>query len=45
VSFAEWCGYCTQLNFTVHYLAGELKGQVAFGLINAEAKNDGKKNL
>lgn len=39
MGFAEWCGYCEKMNSTIKDLAGELSGQVAFGLINAERNN------
>ncbi len=39
MGFAEWCGYCEKMNSTIKDLAGELSGQVAFGLINAEKNN------
>jgi thioredoxin 1 len=39
MGFADWCGYCEKMNSTIADLAGELKGQVAFGLINAERNN------
>lgn len=36
MGFAEWCGYCKEMNTTILELSNELKGQVAFGLIDAE---------
>lgn len=39
MGFAEWCEYCEKMNSTISELAGELSGQVAFGLLNAEINN------
>jgi|GEM_PF-1217312 len=39
MSFVDWCVYCDEMNSTIKDLAGELSGQVAFGLINAERNN------
>lgn len=36
MGYADWCGYCKMMNSTIQDLAGELNGQAAFGLINAE---------
>jgi thioredoxin 1 len=38
-AYAQWCEYCHYLNTTISELAGELQGQVAFGLIDAEKNN------
>jgi thioredoxin 1 len=35
-AFATWCSACHGLNTTLLELSGELQGQVAFGLIDAE---------
>ncbi len=40
MGFADWCGYCKEMNATILELSNELKGQVAFGLINAEKNNN-----
>jgi len=42
-SYANWCGFCKRMNGTVSGLSADLKGQVAFGLINAE-NNDETRN-
>lgn len=39
-SYAVWCGFCKRMNGTVSGLSADLKGQVAFGLINAEKNNE-----
>jgi thioredoxin 1 len=39
-SYADWCGFCKRMNGTVSTLSANLKGQVAFGLINAEKNNE-----
>ena len=41
--FASWCGYCRKMNGTFSELSGDLQGQAAFGLINAEKNNETKK--
>jgi thioredoxin 1 len=41
--FARWCGYCRKMNGTFSELSGDLQGQAAFGLINAEKNNETKK--
>jgi thioredoxin 1 len=38
--FADWCGFCRMMNVTISELATELKGQVAFGLIDAQKNNE-----
>jgi thioredoxin 1 len=38
--YADWCGFCKRMNGTVSGLSADLKGQVAFGLINAEKNNE-----
>lgn len=40
MGFADWCGYCKEMNSTILELSNELKGQVAFGLIDAENNNN-----
>lgn len=40
MGYADWCGYCKKMNVTVSGLSADLKGQVAFGLINAEQNNE-----
>jgi len=40
MGFADWCGYCKEMNATILELSNELKGQVAFGLIDAENNNN-----
>ncbi len=40
MGFADWCGYCKEMNATILELSNELKGQVAFGLIDAEKNNN-----
>lgn len=40
MGYADWCGYCKRMNGTVSGLSADLKGQVAFGLINAEKNNE-----
>ena len=40
MGFADWCGYCKAMNSTILELSNELKGQVAFGLINAVKNNE-----
>ena len=40
MGYADWCGYCKRMNGTVAGLSADLKGQVAFGLINAEKNNE-----
>jgi len=40
MSFADWCGYCQMMNSTILELSEELKGRVAFGLIDAEKNNE-----
>jgi thioredoxin 1 len=37
--YADWCNFCKKMNDTVSMLSADLKGQVAFGLINAEKNN------
>jgi thioredoxin 1 len=39
-SYADWCGFCKRMNGTVTGLSSDLKGQAAFGLINAEKNNE-----
>lgn len=39
-SYADWCGFCKRMNGTVSSLSSDLKGQAAFGLINAEKNNE-----
>jgi thioredoxin 1 len=39
-SYADWCGFCKRMNGTVSGLSSDLKGQAAFGLINAEKNNE-----
>ncbi len=34
--WAEWCGPCGMLGPTIHDLAGELHGKVAFGKLNTD---------
>jgi thioredoxin 1 len=41
--FATWCNPCKTMNVTIEQLSGELKGQVAFGLIDAQKNNVTKK--
>jgi thioredoxin 1 len=41
-TFADWCGACHPLNTTLAELAQELKGKVAFGLINGPKNNETK---
>jgi thioredoxin 1 len=38
--FTNWCSFCRDMNLTISELAGELKGQVHFGLIDAERNNN-----
>ena len=40
MGFADWCGYCKEMNATILELSNELTGQVAFGLIDAEKNNN-----
>jgi thioredoxin 1 len=40
--YATWCGYSHMMNSTLAELAGELQGQVAFALIDAEKNNQTK---
>jgi len=40
--YASWCGYSHMMNATLAELAGELQGQVAFGLIDAEKNTQTK---
>lgn len=40
MGFADWCGYCQMMNSTILELSKELKGRVAFGLIDAEKNNE-----
>ena len=40
MGYADWCGFCKRMNGTVSGLSADLKGQVAFGLINAEKNNE-----
>jgi thioredoxin 1 len=40
--YATWCGYSHLMNATLTELAGELQGQVAFGLIDAANSNKTK---
>lgn len=40
MGYADWCGYCKRMNSTVSGLSSDLKGQVAFGLINVEKNNE-----
>jgi thioredoxin 1 len=40
MGYADWCGYCKRMNGTVSGLSADLKGQVAFGLVNAEKSNE-----
>jgi len=35
--WAEWCGPCRMLGPTIHELAGELQGKVAFGKLNTDS--------
>ena len=42
MGYADWCGYCKRMNGTVSGLSADLKGQVAFGLVNAEKNNETK---
>jgi thioredoxin 1 len=42
-SFATWCSPCKLMNITIEQLSGELKGQVAFGLFDAQKNNATKK--
>lgn len=39
-SYADWCGFCKRMNGTVSSLSSDLRGQAAFGLINAEKNNE-----
>jgi thioredoxin 1 len=38
--YANWCSFCKRMNSTVSGLSVDLKGRVAFGLINAEKNNE-----
>jgi len=40
MGYADWCGFCKRMNGTVSGLSADLKGQVAFGLINVEKNNE-----
>lgn len=40
VGFVNWCGFCKNLNVTISDLAGELQGQVAFGLMDMDRNNE-----
>jgi len=40
MGFADWCGYCQMMNSTILELSEELKGRVAFGLMDAEKNNE-----
>jgi thioredoxin 1 len=40
--YATWCGYSQMMNATLAELAGDLQGQVAFGLIDAEKNSQTK---
>lgn len=40
--FADWCSYCKRFNVSILELANELRGQVAFGLINIKENNNTK---
>jgi thioredoxin 1 len=35
--WAEWCGPCRMLGPTIHELAGDLHGRVAFGKLNTDS--------
>jgi thioredoxin-like negative regulator of GroEL len=37
--FAGWCGFCKMMNVTVMELSQDLRGQVAFGLINTDTNS------
>jgi thioredoxin 1 len=41
--FANWCHFCADMNQTMLNLSSELRGQVAFGLIDAERNNLSRK--
>jgi tetratricopeptide (TPR) repeat protein len=38
--FANWCDNCKEMNVTLSKVSADLKGQVAFGQINAERNNE-----
>ena len=42
VGFTDSCGYCKLFNVTISELAGELQGQVAFGMIDTQKNKDTK---
>ncbi len=42
VGYTDSCGYCKLFNVTVSELAGELQGQIAFGMINTQRNNNTK---
>jgi thioredoxin 1 len=37
--FTNWCGFCKMMNVTVLELSQDLRGQVAFGLINTDTNS------